>query len=74
AFAYLVITWRRGRAVLWDKLYGPQPAVAAFIAGLAPGLIRVRGTAVYLTGNPEVVPTALAHNIGFSRSLRAAGS
>ena len=22
AFAYLVVTWRRGRRVLWDKLYG----------------------------------------------------
>ena len=31
AFAYLVVTWRRGRRVLWDKLYGRQPAVAAFI-------------------------------------------
>ncbi len=36
AFTYLVVTWRRGRAVLWDKLYGRQPAVAAFIAGLDP--------------------------------------
>jgi KUP system potassium uptake protein len=69
AFAYLVVTWRRGRAVLWDKLYGRQPAVAAFIAGLDPGLIRVRGTAVYMTGNPEVVPTALMHNIEHNQVL-----
>jgi KUP system potassium uptake protein len=69
AFAYLVITWRRGRAVLWDKLYGPQPAVAAFIAGLDPGLIRVRGTAVYMTGKPEVVPTPLVHNIKHNQVL-----
>jgi KUP system potassium uptake protein len=69
-FAYLVVTWRRGRAVLWDKLYGPQPAVAAFIARLDPGLIRVRGTAVFMTGNPEVVPTALVHNIGRGASVR----
>jgi KUP system potassium uptake protein len=69
AFAYLVITWRRGRAVLWDKLYGPQPAVAAFIAGLDPGLMRVRGTAVYMTGKPEVVPTPLVHNIKHNQVL-----
>ena len=69
AFAYLVVTWRRGRRVLWDKLYGRQPAVAAFIAGLDPGLIRVRGTAVYMTGNPEVVPTALLHNIEHNQVL-----
>jgi KUP system potassium uptake protein len=69
AFAYLVVTWRRGRAVLWDKLYGRQPAVASFIAGLDPGLTRVRGTAVYMTGNPEAVPTALMHNIEHNQVL-----
>jgi KUP system potassium uptake protein len=68
-FAYLVITWRRGRAVLWDKLYGPQPAVAAFIAGLEPELIRVRGAAVYMTGKPDVVPTPLVHNIKHNQVL-----
>ena len=69
AFAYLVVTWRRGRRVLWDKLYGRQPAVAAFIAGLDPSLIRVRGTAVYMTGNPDAVPTALLHNIEHNQVL-----
>jgi KUP system potassium uptake protein len=69
AFAYLVVTWRRGRGVLWDKLYGRQPAVAAFIAGLDPGLLRVRGTAVYMTGNPEVVPTPLLSNIEHNQVL-----
>jgi KUP system potassium uptake protein len=68
-FAYLVITWRRGRAVLWDKLYGPQPAVAAFIAELHPELIRVRGTAVYMTGNPEAVPMPLISNIEHNQVL-----
>jgi KUP system potassium uptake protein len=64
-----VITWRRGRRVLWDKLYGRQPAVAAFLAGLDPGLLRVRGTAVYMTGNPEVVPTALLNNLEHNQVL-----
>ena len=69
AFGYLVITWRRGRGVLWDKLYGRQPAVAAFIAGLDPKLIRVRGTAVYMTGNPEAVPMPLMSNIEHNQVL-----
>jgi KUP system potassium uptake protein len=69
AFAYLVVTWRRGRSVLWDKLYGRQPDVAAFIAGLDPGLMRARGTAVYMTGNLEVVPTALVRNIEHNQVL-----
>jgi KUP system potassium uptake protein len=69
AFTYLVITWRRGRSVLWDKLYGRQPTVPAFIARLDPGLIRVRGTAVYMTGNLEAVPTALVRNIEHNQVL-----
>ena len=69
AFAYLVITWRRGRGVLWVKLYGRQPAVAALIAGLDPGLIRVRGTAVYMTGNLDAVPTELLRNIEHNQVL-----
>jgi KUP system potassium uptake protein len=69
AFAYLVVTWRRGRDVLWDKLYGRQPAVAAFITALDPGLIRVRGTAVYMTGNLEAVPTALVRNLEHNQVL-----
>jgi KUP system potassium uptake protein len=69
AFAYLVVTWRRGRRVLWDKLYGRQPAVTAFITELDPTLIRVRGTAVYMTGNPDVVPMALLHNIEHNQVL-----
>ena len=69
AFAYLVVTWRRGRRVLWDKLYGRQPAVTAFITELDPTLIRVRGTAVYMTGNAAVVPMALLHNIEHNQVL-----
>jgi len=69
AFAYLVITWRRGRAVLWDKLYDRQPDVQQFIDGLDPALIRVEGTGVYMTGNPAVVPTALLNNLEHNRVL-----
>ena len=68
-FGYLMVTWRRGRRVLWNKLYERQPTVAAFIAELDPALIRVRGTAVYMTGNPDVVPTALLRNIEHNQVL-----
>jgi KUP system potassium uptake protein len=69
AFAYLMVVWRRGRRVLWDKLYGLQPSVGNFVAKLDPTLIRVHGTAVYLTGNPDVVPTALLNNIEHNQVL-----
>ena len=69
AFAYLVVTWRRGRSAVWDKLYAHALPIASFIDRLDPTLIRVRGTAVYMTGNPEVVPMALLHNIEHNQVL-----
>ena len=69
AFAYLMVVWRRGRRVLWDKLYGLQPSVDTFVAELDPTLIRVHGTAVYMTGNPDVIPTALLNNIEHNQVL-----
>jgi KUP system potassium uptake protein len=68
-FAYLVVTWRRGRAAVWGKLYAKAPPVAGFLDRLDPGLIRVRGTAVYMTGNLGVVPTALLHNLEHNQVL-----
>ncbi len=51
------------------KLYNLQPSVSTFVAELDPTLIRVHGTAVYMTGNPDVVPTALVKNIEHNQVL-----
>ena len=69
AFAYIVVTWRRGRRAVWDKLYAHALPIGSFLDRLDPALIRVRGTAVYMTGDPEVVPTALLHNIKHNQVL-----
>ena len=61
----LMLLWRRGRAVLLARRDEGAPTLEAFLAGLdAPGApLRVPGTAVYLTGQREVVPAALALNL-----------
>src|SRR5215213_4812303 len=61
----LMLLWRRGRAVLLARRDEGAPTLDAFFAGLdAPGApARVPGTAVYLTGQREVVPAALALNL-----------
>jgi KUP system potassium uptake protein len=69
AFAYVVVTWRRGRAALRDKLYARAPTVERFLAHLDPSLIRVRGTAVYMTGDPTRVPAALLNNVEHNQVL-----
>jgi KUP system potassium uptake protein len=69
AIGYVVTIWRRGRAILWDKLYGHSLATRSFIDKLDPKLTRVKGTAVFMTGNPEVVPNALLHNLKHNKVL-----
>jgi KUP system potassium uptake protein len=69
AVAYAVVTWRRGREVLGRKLYGYALTTRSFIDKLDPKLTRVRGTAVFMTGNPDVVPKALLHNLKHNKVI-----
>jgi KUP system potassium uptake protein len=61
----MMLIWRRGRAALLARRDEDAPTLAAFLANLdAPGAPpRVPGTAVYLTGQREVVPAALSLNL-----------
>ena len=61
----LMLLWRRGRAALLARRDEDAPALEDFLAGLgAPGApIRVPGTAIYLTGQRQVVPAALSLNL-----------
>ncbi|MGH8620688.1 MAG: potassium transporter Kup [Burkholderiales bacterium] len=57
-------TWRRGRAILFERLRASTVPLEPFLDSLfrdAPQ--RVAGTAVFLTATPEVVPHALLHNL-----------
>lgn len=69
AFAYIMVTWRRGRRAVWDKLYAQPTSVHSFIDKLDPHLTRVPGTAVFMTGNSAVVPVAMLHNIKHNQVL-----
>jgi KUP system potassium uptake protein len=66
----LMSTWRTGREVLFQRLYRGAPSLRSFLASLArQKLVRVPGTAVFLTGNPEAVPRALLHNLKHNKVL-----
>jgi KUP system potassium uptake protein len=66
----LMSTWRKGRKALFKRLYQGAPALPAFLAGLARGtVVRVPGTAVFLTNNLDVVPRALLHNLKHNKVL-----
>jgi KUP system potassium uptake protein len=69
AFAAIVLTWRRGRRVLAERIYGHGLEVDGFIDRLDGGRSRVAGTAVFMTARPELVPNALLHNLKHNKVL-----
>jgi len=66
----VMLTWRRGTRLLAEISGTNEVGLADFIAMMAKSSIAaVPGTAVFLTGNPEAVPTALLHNIKHNKVL-----
>ena len=66
----LMMTWRRGREILFARLRSSTVPIEPFIESLfrdAPQ--RVPGTAVFLTATPDVVPHALLHNLYHNKVL-----
>jgi len=69
-FAWFVITtWRRGRAVLYEKLHGSALPVDLFLSTMREAPLRVAGTAVFMTGDINTVPLALLHNLKHNKVL-----
>ncbi|MCC6197364.1 MAG: potassium transporter Kup [Burkholderiales bacterium] len=66
----LLTTWKRGRALLWDRLSTEALPLDAFIQSieLSPPT-RVEGTAVFMTATPNRVPHALLHNLKHNKVL-----
>jgi KUP system potassium uptake protein len=70
AMFIVMITWRRGRRLLIDRVTRDPVQLADFIASidtLAP--FRVDGVAVFLTAATDGVPHALVHNLKANQSL-----
>jgi KUP system potassium uptake protein len=60
----LMITWKQGRKLLARRLHQESIPLSTFIERLASGsALRVPGTAVFLTSDPEGVPNTLLHNL-----------
>jgi KUP system potassium uptake protein len=63
-------TWRRGRERLAREIRQGGLALAPFLASLAAHPpMRVPGTAVFLVGDPSVVPASLLHNLKHNKVL-----
>jgi KUP system potassium uptake protein len=71
-FAIFVVmtTWRRGRELLFEHLRSAAIPLTAFLQSLlSHPLIRVPGTAVFLTRDGGSVPHALLHNLAHNKIL-----
>jgi KUP system potassium uptake protein len=61
---FVMVTWRRGRETLLERLRGSSPPLDGFLKSLflhPPQ--RVPGTAVFLTSSPDATPNALLHSL-----------
>jgi KUP system potassium uptake protein len=66
----LMFTWIWGRARLYQRLSRESLPIDALLNDLKKGHIhRVSGTAVYMSGRGDTVPTALLHNLKHNQVL-----
>ncbi len=70
AIFLLMVTWKRGRYLLNEKLRTDAIELPAFLeAVFVSPPARVDGTAVFLTAEPGTVPNALLHNLKHNKVL-----
>jgi KUP system potassium uptake protein len=66
----LLTTWKRGRALLLERLADDTMPLDVFIESIdASPPVRVPGTAVFLTSTANRVPHALLHNLKHNKVL-----
>ncbi|MBF5045945.1 potassium transporter Kup [Aggregicoccus sp. 17bor-14] len=66
----LMTTWKRGRELLQKKLRGMSLSIQDLLESFGDHPpIRVPGTAIFMTGNPDIAPSALLHNLKHNKVL-----
>jgi len=71
-FYIIMVTWEKGRAVLYDELEKMSVSFDDFMKELEDkSPQRVTGEAVFLTGKDEIVPTSLIQNLKHNKVLQS---
>jgi len=66
----LMMTWRRGRKVLHEKMQESTLPLEPFIESLQKDRpVTVPGTAIFMISSPDIVPHALLHNLKHNKVL-----
>jgi KUP system potassium uptake protein len=70
AILFLMLTWRKGRRVLADRMKQMIIPLDLFLEDLRnQNIQRVRGTAVFMSGSKVGTPLALLHNLKHNKVL-----
>jgi len=71
ALIFIVMTtWKKGRQLLGERLSASLLPFEIFMEGIRhSGAHRVRGTAIFMSGNPNGTPLALLHNLMHNKVL-----
>jgi KUP system potassium uptake protein len=67
----LMATWKKGRQLVWNKLRPAAMPLEMFLHDIEDSkkIVRVQGTALFMTANPEGTPIALLHNLKHNKVL-----
>jgi KUP system potassium uptake protein len=66
----MLMTWKRGRALMFRRLTEQGIPLKPFLEGLnAHPPQKVQGTAIFMTSQPDTVPHALLHNLKHNKVL-----
>ena len=66
----LMTTWKRGRMLLAERMKSESIDLVPFVESFSTdSIVRVPGTAIFLTANPDGVPHALLHNMKHNKVL-----
>ena len=66
----MMTSWKQGRDILLSRWKQSSMPLSPFLARLPQSrIIRVPGLAVFMTGNPDYVPTSLLHNLKHNKVL-----
>ena len=68
---FLLTTWKEGSRLVAAQRRKIDIPMGDFLAGPQPDVPRVPGTAVYLTSDPSIVPSALFHNLKHFKVMHA---
>ncbi len=62
-------TWKKATDLIHAREIQRRVPLAGFLPALGPTIQRVPGTAIFLTGDPDSVPTTLLHNLKHNKVL-----